>query len=213
MKTLIISIFLIGSFNCLTAEPQEQVASPKNHRIELVEPEFVQRKLATLDKGRHSVKNTKRIINLIRYHTSDPVTSEHLILERDAPAVGYLLSSYDADIVPLLFEYALTVNDLILQRRAVYCVEQLSGQAIDEYMTERLGVDLQSGKFKELLAASRVAPNKRLKMLESLDNSSPEQYKEIAKITVENYAFYFPRMSLDIWYMDFLKDFTGKTAK
>jgi len=60
---------------------------------ELVEPEFVQRKLATLDKGRHSVKNTKKIINLIRYHTSAAVFDRHTFIEKNVPAVGYLLSS------------------------------------------------------------------------------------------------------------------------
>jgi len=190
MKTIFISLFLWGSFSCFAENLKE-------HKAELIEPKQAQRKLATLDKGRHSVKNTKKIIELLRFHTNDLyLNGDDISLERDIPALGYILRSYDSDITPILLDYAVSVNDVLLRRRAVYCIENLSGKSIEEYMIERFGKGLKSMKFTELVEASLSDTNKRLKVL---NRNLKENYEEVGTIEFKKLTFYFPSMPANVY--------------
>lgn len=110
-----------------------------------------QRKLATLDKGKHSLKNILKVIDLLRFNLH---RDEFKSVPHGVPAVGYIVASYDEDISPLLLQYSLEIEDVYLKRRAVFCIESIEGVTIQGYLDRTFGSDASAEKFEQIKASS-----------------------------------------------------------
>jgi len=162
----------------------EELSKAKPKQIEAV---TIQRKLATLDKGKSSIKNAKKVIQLLQFnlHRQDAKT-----IEQGVPAVGYILRSYDKDLLPLLVDYALLVENRYLKRRAVYCAEQLYSGSIKGYFESKFGEDAKSKKLDLL-----VEESKHGLLLEAEALKKAGNFGEYSLLLVKHVDCFFPKMS------------------
>ncbi len=152
-------------------------------KVEKISSVSLQKKLDAIDEG----GNSKGIISLMKYH----VDTELLVtIENKVPAIGYIIKNYDENIIPLLVEYALSVDNQYLKRRAVYCIERLYGEDIQSYVNEVVGEDVRPEGFETLIKASA---DNILKEIETLKKEGKNV--EQGMLYVEYTRLFFPPFS------------------
>ena len=163
-------------------------------RTEKIEIESLQRKLAALDKGKSSIKNAKKVIELLRFHVA---TKSLVPVEKKVPAIDYIVKTYDEDIVPLLLDYALSSESKFLKRRAVYCIERISDKRIATYLEETFGDDARGEKFRVLIQSSNDDVLYQIRALGDDENG------ERGILWCEHVDFFFPRIPEELLELEF----------
>ena len=169
MKAVITLIVLLGITPSIGAEEQY------SEKREVLLREEVHRQLARYEKGKQSIKNICKVIELMRLGTDHLNHNGFRSLEFTVPAVDFILKSYGPEIVPLLVDYAISVEDVWLKRRAIYCIENLTDKKLRDYLSTKYGKRVIGDKLKFLI-----------------NESESDEYPELLNGRGKDTDFYFP---------------------